>query len=376
MDFALTRQQEMLRDMVHQFAESELAPRALELDESREFPFDILKRIAEMGLVGIITPKAYGGTDMGHVAKMIAVEEISRAYPSLAFSLEAIQGGIYTLQTYGTEEQKREYLPPLCRGEKTSCTPATEPGGGSDPSTIQTTAELIGDEFVVNGRKVFICFGIADLACVLAKANGKFNIILVEKGTPGFEVTRREDYPGLRSLSFNELAFTSCRVPKANLIGQEGRGLAAALAVISIVARPTTAGVGLGVARGCYEAALRFAKERILYGKPIGDLQAIQFALVDMNVEIEAAKWLAYYSACQIDQGEDVKQIGADTSRAKLIGSDVACRVALSAIQMMGGYGLIPEYHIVRRFKDALPLLAGSGTQEIMKVIIGRSLMP
>ena len=376
MDFSLTRQQEMLRDMVRQFAESELAPRALELDERAEFPLDLHKRIAEMGLVGIITPKEYGGTDMGHLEKMIAIEEISRVYPSLAFSFEGIQGGIYTLQIYGTEEQKRKYLPPLCKGEKIICTPVTESGGGSDPSAIQTTAELVGDEFVINGRKVFISLAeVADLACIVAKTNDRFNQILVEKGTPGFEVSGREDIPGLHSIPLNELAFTNCRVPKTNLIGQEGQGLAIALATISVVARTATAGIGLGIARGCYEAALKFSKERKLYGKPIGELQAIQFALVDMDVEIEAAKWLCYYAAWQIDQGKGIREMAADIARAKLVGCDVACKVALSALRVMGGYGLVPEYHIVRLLKDALPLLPTSGAQEIMRVIIGRSIM-
>ncbi|MBN2187044.1 MAG: acyl-CoA dehydrogenase family protein [Dehalococcoidia bacterium] len=376
MDFNLTRQQEMLRDAVHEFADAELAPRALELDEKGEFPFDIVKRTAEIGLVGIMTPKEYGGTEMGHLARMIAIEEISRVYPPLGFFFQTGHLGHWSLQTYGTEEQKRKYLPPLCKGEMVICDAITEPSGGSDPTTTQTTAELAGNEFIINGRKVYITLaGVADLACVLAKTDDKFNEILVEKGTPGFEITRRESIAGFRTTPVNEIAFTDCRVPKSNLIGQEGKGLGIGLSAISVIGRTGVAGIGLGIARGCYEAALKFAKERKLYGKPIGELQAIQFALVDMNVEIEAIKWLSYYAAWQIDQGKGIREIGVDIARAKLLGCDLANKVAPKAVQIMGGYGLSEEYHVVRRLRDALHLFPAAGTQEIMKVTIGRSIM-
>lgn len=376
MDFNLTRQQEMLRDTVHEFADNELAPRALELDEKGEFPFDIIKRIAEMGLVGIMTPKEYGGTNMGHLARMITIEEISRVYPPLGFFFQTGHLGPWSLQTYGTEEQKKKYLPPMCRGEIAICDAITEPSGGSEPTTTQTTAQLVGDEFVINGRKVFITLaGVADLACVLAKTDDKFNEILVEKGTPGFEIVRRENIVGFRTTPVNEVAFTNCHVPKSNLLGQEGRGLGIALTTVSVIGRTGVAGVGLGIARGCYEAALRFAKDRKLYGKPISELQAIQFALVDMNVDIEATKWLSYYAAWQIDQGKGIREIGADIARAKLLGCELANKVAPKAVQIMGGYGVTEEYHVVRRLKDALQLFPAAGTQEIMKVTIGRSIL-
>jgi butyryl-CoA dehydrogenase len=216
---------------------------------------------------------------------------------------------------------------------------------------------------------------VADLACVLAKTDDKFNEILVEKGTPGFEITRRESITGFRTTPVNEMAFTNCRVPKSNLIGQEGKGLGIGLSAISVIGRTGVAGIGLGIARGCYEAALKFARERKLYGKPIGELQAIQFALVDMNVEIEAIKWLSYYAAWQIDQGKGIREIGTDIARAKLLGCDLANKVAPKAVQIMGGYGLSEEYHVVRRLRDALHLFPAAGTQEIMKVTIGRSIM-
>jgi butyryl-CoA dehydrogenase len=376
MDFNLTRQQEMLRDTVRQFADSELAPRALELDEKGEFPFDIIKRTGEMGLIGVMTPKEYGGTEMGHLARMIVIEEISRVYPPLGFFFQTGHLGHYSIQNWGTEEQKAKYLPSLCKGEKVVCDAITEPSGGSDPTATQTTAQVEGNEFVINGRKVYITLAaVADLACVLAKSDDKFNTILVEKGTPGFEIVRRENIAGFRTTPVNELAFTNCRVPKSNLIGQEGRGLGIGLTTISVIGRTGVAGIGLGIARGCYEAALRFAKERKLYGKPIAELQAIQFALVDMNVDFEAAKWISYYAAWQIDQGADVRAIGPDIARAKLISCELANKVAPKAVQIMGGYGVSEEYHVVRRLRDALQLFPAAGTQEIMKVTIGRSIM-
>jgi len=376
MDFNLTRQQEMLRDTVRQFADSELAPRALELDEKGEFPFDIIKRTGEMGLIGVMTPKEYGGTEMGHLARMIVIEEISRVYPPLGFFFQTGHLGHYSIQNWGTEEQKAKYLPSLCKGEKVVCDAITEPSGGSDPTATQTTAQVEGNEFVINGRKVYITLaGVADLACVLAKSDDKFNTILVEKGTPGFEIVRRENIAGFRTTPVNELAFTDCRVPKSNLIGQEGRGLGIGLTTISVIGRTGVAGIGLGIARGCYEAALRFAKERKLYGKPIAELQAIQFALVDMNVDFEAAKWISYYAAWQIDQGADVRAIGPDIARAKLVSCELANKVAPKAVQVMGAYGVSEEYHVVRRLKDALQLFPAAGTQDIMKVTIGRSIM-
>jgi alkylation response protein AidB-like acyl-CoA dehydrogenase len=376
MDFNFTRQQEMLRDTVHEFADTELAPRALELDAKREFPFDIVRRCAELGLVGIITPKEYGGSEMGHLARMIAIEEISRVYPPLGFFFQTGHLGHWSVQTYGTEEQKRKYLPPLCKGEMIVFDALTEPSGGSDPASIQTTAKLEGDGFVLDGRKVFITLpGAADFGCVLAKTENKFNEILVEKGTPGFEIVRRENIVGFRTTPVNELVFTNCRVPRSNLLGQEGRGLAIALTAVAVIGRTGVAGIGLGIARGCYEAALNFAKERKLYGKPISELQAIQFALVDINVDIEAAKWLSYYAAWQIDQGKSLRETGADIARAKFLGCELANRVAPKTVQIMGGYGVTAEYHVARRLNDALQLFAAAGTQEIMKVTIGRSIL-
>jgi butyryl-CoA dehydrogenase len=376
MDFNLTKGQQTLKYAVREFADAELAPRALELDDKGELPFDIVRKAAKLGLLGLLTPKEYGGTEMGHLARMIAIEEISRVYPPLGFFFEAAHLMQWSLQTYGTEEQKRKYLPPSCKGEILMCAAITEPSGGSDPTSSQTTAEIVENEFIINGRKVYITLGeVADLACILTRTGDSFNEILVEKGTPGFEITGRERIAGFRTIPVNEMAFTNCRVPKSNLLGQEGKGLAVALSGVSTIGRTGVAATGLGIATGCYETALEFVRQRKLYGKPIGELQAIQFALVDMNVKIEATRWLSYYSAWQIDQGREIKKIGVDIARAKLLSCDLANKVALKAVQIMGGYGASEEYHVVRRLRDALQLFSASGTQEIMKATIGRSLM-
>jgi acyl-CoA dehydrogenase len=248
----------------------------------------------------------------------------------------------------------------------------TEATGGSDPSKIQTTAELAGNEYIVNGRKIFITAGeTASVVGFLAKTGEATSFLIVEKGTPGFTAPRREESLGLRSIPVSELAFTNCRIPKENLLGQEGRGLSVALTAIAAAGRTGAAGVSLGIARGAYEVVLKFAKERNLYGKPIAQLQAIQFALVDMNVEIEAAKWLCYNSAWLLDQGKKATEIGSEIAAAKLYATDVANKACLKAVQIMGGYGLIPEYQLVRRLRDALEMLPAAGTQEVMRIVIG-----
>ncbi len=375
MDFHLTREQEILRDTVREFSLKELAPRALALDEKGEFIRDIIKKVADLGVVGVITSKEYGGSGMGHLARMIAIKEVSRVYASLGFFLQTGLIGMYILENSGTEEMKKKYLPPLCRADLVVATGLTEPGGGSDAAALTTTAELVGNEYVINGRKVLISEApVCDLAIFVAKTGERFSTFLVERGTPGFNTPRKEKFPGLRGIPVGDLVFTDCHIPKSNLIGQEGRGIAVAIGGISAVGRTGAAGVGLGIAEGCYDTARKYAKERKLYGKPIAELQAIQYMLVDSNLEIEAARWLCYYAAWLLDQGKNPRDVGDDTARCKLYACNIASQVALRAIQIMGGYGALPEYEILRRLHDSIELFAAAGTQEIMKNNIGRSI--
>ena len=376
MDFDLTREQEMLRDTVREFAQRELAPKALDLDEKGEFPHDIVKKAADLGLVGIIVSKEYGGSGMGHLARMITIEELSRVYASLGFFLQTGPIGMYILENFGTEEMKNKYLPSLCKADFTIATALTEPTGGSDATTINTIAEREGDEYVLNGRKIMISEApICNLAIVVAKTGERASAFLLERETPGFETPRRENYPGLRSIPVGDIVLTNCRLPASNLIGEEGRGLGVALAGIGAIGRTGVAGVGLGTAQGCYDTAVKYAKERILYGKPIAELQAVQYMLVDSNLEIESARWLCYYSAWLLDQGKSAREAGAAIARSKLIACDIASQIALRAIQIMGGYGTIPEYEIVRRLNDAIELFTAAGTQEIMKNTIAQSIL-
>ena len=376
MDFALTREQEMLRDTVREFAQRELAPKALALDARGEFIRDIVKKAADLGLVGIITSRQYGGTGMGHLARMISIEEVSKVYASLGFFLQTGPIGMYAIENFGTEDMKKKYLPPACRGDLVIAIALTEPSGGSDPTAMSTTAEVVGNDYVLNGRKVLISEATeCDLAIVIAKAGDRFSAFMIEKGTPGFNTPRRENYPGLRGISVGDIVMTDCRIPKANLIGGEGRGMALALSGISAVGRTGVAGVGLGVAEGCYQVALKYAKERKLYGRPIAEIQAIQYMLVDSNLEIECARWLCYYAASLLDQGKSPRDVGTEIARCKLYACDIASRIALRAIQIMGGYGAVPEFEIVRRLNDSIELFSAAGSQEIMKNTIGRSLI-
>lgn len=362
----------MLRNMVSEFAQAELSPKALELDEKGKFPFGEVKRAAGLGLVGIVNSKKYGGAEMGHLARVIAIEEVSKAYPPLGFFLQVGSIGMYMLETDGTEDQKKKYLPPLCKGEKIMATALTEASGGSDPSAMQTTAKADGDAYILNGRKLFISFVEAsDWVCVTSKTDDKFNVFIVEKGTPGFEISRRDKHEGLRSIPVNEFALTNCRIPKANLVGQEGKGLGVTMSGIAVMGRMGAASVGLGIAQGCYEIALKFAKERKLYGKRVADLQAIQFMLVDISTGIEAARLLTYKAACLLDQGKNAREAGIEIARAKLYACDLANDVALKTVRILGGAGTTPEYQVTRRLRDALELLPAAGTQEIMKVVIG-----
>jgi butyryl-CoA dehydrogenase len=372
MDLSFTREQELLKKTVREFSETKVAPKALEFDEKGDLPHNIISEIGKIGLIGLVTSPKYGGSGMGHLARMIAIEETSRIHPSLGFFLQTGNLLMYALENYGSEEQKKKYLPDLCKGNKICGFALTEPSGGSDPSVSMTIANPDADGYVVNGRKSYISHvGVADIIGLTAKTGDRASIFIVEKNTPGFEVTRRESRLGLRATPVNEFVLTNCKLPKGNLVGEEGRGLSAAITAISVMGRTGAAGVALGTCQGAYEAALKFSKERILYGKPIAALQAIQFMLVDMNTEIEAARWLCYHCAWLLDQGKNPREVGTEIARAKLYAVDMAIRNCTKAVQIMGAYGLSPEYQVERRLRDALELLVTAGTQEIMRASIG-----
>jgi alkylation response protein AidB-like acyl-CoA dehydrogenase len=378
MDFSFAPEQEMLRKAMREFAEKELVPRAVQLDESGEFPRDIIKKIADLGLIGIVFPVEYGGSPMGHLARMLSIEELSRAYASIGLFLQATPLGLWTILHFGTEEQKKKYIPPVVHGEKIMCMAVTEPTGGSDPQSIMTRAKLEGNFYVVNGSKCFITNGAIADTCVFVARTGEgskgLSAFVVEKGTVGFEPGMREQHAGMRSMIVSELVFKNCKIPKENLIGNEGDGLRASLKTVSEIGRTGNTGVALGIARAAYETALQYAKEKQLYGKPIAELQTIQFMLVDMSIETEAAKWLAYHAAWLLDQGKTSREILKEIASAKAYSCEVARRNAIKAIQIHGAYGTLPEFHVMRYLRDALEAISAGGTNEIMRTVIGREI--
>jgi len=367
-----------LRKAMREFAEKELLPKAVQLDESGEFPREIIKKIADLGLIGIVIPVEYGGSPMGHLARMISIEELSRAYASVGLFLQATPLGLWTILHFGTEGQKEAFIPPVVRGEKIMCMAVTEPTGGSDPQSIMTRAKLEGSFFLVNGSKCFITNGAIADVCVFVARTGEgpkgLSAFVVEKGTQGFEPGMREQHAGMRSMIVSELVFKNCKIPRENLIGKEGDGLRATLKTVSEIGRTGNTGVALGIATASYETALKYAKEKQLYGKPLAELQAIQFMLADMSIETEAAKWLAYYAAWLLDQGKTSREISKEIATAKAYSSEVARRNALKAIQIHGAYGTLPEFHVMRYLRDALEAISAGGTNEIMRTVIGREI--
>jgi len=378
LDFNFNEEQEILRRIVHDFVERELEGKAFDLDDRGEFPRDIVRKIADLGLLGTIFPKEYGGSGMGHLARVLSIEEISRAYPSMGLFLQATPVGLWTIFHFGNARQKQRYIPPVLEGREIMCMAVTEPTGGSDPTSINTKTLRRGDEYVVNGSKCFITNGdVADTCVFVAKtedgAKG-LSVFVVEKGTPGFTVGVREKHAGFRSIGITELFFEDCCIPSENLIGKEGEGLKAVLKAISEIGRMGNAGVALGIAEAAYETALEFALERYLYRKPLFEIQAIKFMLADMDVEIEAAKWLTYYAAWLLDQRKQSKEISKEIARAKLYTAEVARETALKAVQIQGASGTLPEFKAIRYLLDSLETIAAGGTNEIMRVIIGRNL--
>jgi butyryl-CoA dehydrogenase len=377
-DFNLTPEQELLRKIVREFAEKELMPKAAQLDESGEFPREIIKKIADLGLIGIVIPSEYGGSPMGHLARMISIEELSRAYASMGLFLQSTPLGLWAMLHFGNEDQKKTYIPPVVRGEKIMSMAVTEASGGSDPQGITTRAKLEGGSYVVNGSKCFITNAAISDTCVFLAKTGEgsrgFSAFVVEKGTQGFEPGMREQHAGMRSMVVSEVIFKNCKIPKENLIGNEGDGLRATFKTISEIGRMGNTGVALGIARASYETALNYAKDKQLYGKPLADLQAIQFMLADMNVETEAAKWLAYYAAWLLDQGKTSREIPKEIATAKVNSSEVARRNAEKAIQIHGAYGTLAEFHVMRYLRDSLEAMSAGGTNEIMRTVIAREI--
>jgi len=372
-DFTFTEEQELFRKAAREFAENQLAPLVPEMEKTGEVCPAVVKALAEADMMAITISEQYGGLGLGYVARLIALEEISRVSVATAMMLQVFALGIDPIQRFGSEEQKQKYLPGLARGERLATVGVTEPTGGSDPAGGRTTYRKEGDDFIINGRKCFITNShIADTITVLAKSEDdpkSFSAFIVEKGMTGFRPTHMEHKVGFRGCNTGELSFEDCRVPKANLLGGEGKGLKVSMTAIGDVGRGGMVGCALGLQAACLEASVKFANERILYGKPISALQTIQNKLADMKIALEAGRLLGYRAAALHDAGG---RSSNEFAVAKYFTTEAAQKAAKMAVDIHGGYGCMEEYAVSRYWRDAAVLGPSAGTSDIMKVIIAR----
>ena len=372
-DFTFTEEQEMFRKMAREFAENMVAPHVAKMEETGEVNDDVIRALAEAEMMALTIPEEYGGLGLGYTARMIAVEEISRISVATAMTLQVFGLGIEPILKFGNEEQKKRFLPGLANGDKLGTAAVTEPTGGSDPTGGRTVYRKDGDDYIVNGRKCFITNShIADTITVLAKDENDpkaFCAFIIEKGMEGFKATHVEHKIGMRGCNTGELSFENCRVPKENLLGQEGKGLRVVMASIGEVGRGGMVGCALGVQAACLEASIKFANERILYGKPISRLQTIQNKLADMKIDLEAGSLLAYRAASMHDKGE---QSSNEFAVAKYFTTEAAQKAAKMAVDIHGGYGCMVEFPVTRYLRDSFVLGPSAGTSDIMKVIIAR----
>lgn len=379
MNYFLTEEQEMIRDLARRIAEEKIAPRALELDEAGEFPTEILKVIAEADLFGVYLPEEYGGLGGGVFEQCLVVEELSRACSGVAVSYAASGLGCMPILVLGTEEQKKKYLPDIASGKKLAAFGATEANAGSDPSAMETTAVLDGDEYVLNGTKQWITNGgeaeVYTIMAVTDKKKGPRGIsaFIVEKGTPGFGFGKKENKMGIRCSATRELIFDNCRIPKTNLLGgKEGIGFIATMRTFDRT-RPGIGAQAIGIAQGALDVAVKYARQRVQFGQPISSFQAIQHMLADMATQLEAARALVYATAKMIDAGS--KNFSKESAMAKLFASDVAMKVTVDAVQVLGGYGYMKEYPVEKMMRDAKITQIYEGTNQIQRNIIALELI-
>jgi butyryl-CoA dehydrogenase len=377
MNFQLTEEHEMIRKMVRDFAKNEVAPTAAERDEEERFDREIFNKMAELGLTGIPWPEEYGGIGSDYLAYVIAVEELSKVCASTGVTLSAhISLASWPIYKFGTEEQKQKYLRALATGEKLGAYGLSEPGAGSDVSSMKTRAVLDGDHYVLNGSKVWITNGgEAEIYIVFAvtdpeKRHKGISAFIVEKGTPGFSIGKKEKKLGIRSSPTTELIFEDCRIPKENLLGQEGEGFKIAMMTLD-GGRNGIAAQAVGIAQGALDAAIEYAKGRVQFGKPIAEQQGIAFKLADMATNIEAARLLTYQAAWLESNG---LPYGKESAMAKLFAGDTAMKVTVEAVQIFGGYGYTKDYPVERFMRDAKITQIYEGTQEIQRLVISRML--
>jgi butyryl-CoA dehydrogenase len=379
-DFQPTEEHRMIRRMVRDFAEKEIAPRAEEIDETDQFPEDLFRRMGELGIIGLPFPEEYGGSGGNYTSLVIALEEIARVSGSMAITLDA-QTSLYCepVFLFGTEEQKQKYLAPAARGEKIGAFGLTEPQAGSDAGATRTRAVRDGNEWIINGQKNFITNGsIADFAVITARTDPDpeagtrgISAFIVERGTPGFEAGRDEKKMGLKGSVTSELFFENCRIPAENLLGKENEGFGQFLTTLD-AGRVAIAAMAVGLAQGAFEKSVAYAQEREQFGQPIAKFQAIQWMIADMATEIEAARLLVNRAAWLRERGE---RFTREAAMAKLFATEMSERACHNAIQIHGGYGYVQEYEVERMYRDQRLCAIGEGTNQIQRLVIARQIM-
>jgi alkylation response protein AidB-like acyl-CoA dehydrogenase len=377
LNFQPTESMLMIQQLARDFAEKELRPRVMKYDESQEFPFEIAAKLGELGFLGATFPEEYNGAGLSVLDFTILVEEISKVDPSVGLSVCA-HNGLCTshIFNFGSDEQKKKYLPDLCSGKKLGGWGLTESSSGSDAGGMKTTAAKEGNDWVMNGGKTFITHGSVGATFVVLAVTDKsehhgVSAFILEKGMPGFSVGKKENKLGMRASDTASLSFDSVRVPGGNLIGKEGDGFKQALQVLD-GGRIGIAALSVGLAQGALDASVKYAKDRHQFGKPLSDFQAIQFKLADMAMEIEAARLLTRKAAFLKMQGENYT---LEAAQAKYFASEVATRAANEAVQIHGGYGFIKEYPVEKFYRDVKLLTIGEGTSEVQKMVIARALI-
>jgi alkylation response protein AidB-like acyl-CoA dehydrogenase len=378
MDFQLTDEQRMTQQLAREFAAKEIAPYAAQWDESCEFPWEAIRKLADLNLLGVVFPQAYGGAGLDYVSYALVIEELSRVDGSIGI-IVASHTSLCANHIYsaGTEEQRRRFLTPLARGEKLGAWGLTEPNAGSDASGTQTTAMLDGDQWVLNGSKIFIMQGsVADIYVIMAatdKARKQHGIsaFIVERGTAGLSAIPMKNKFGVRASDTAQLTLENVRIPKGNVLGRVDEGFIDTLKVLD-GGRISIAAMALGIGRGAYEEALKYAQQRQQFGQPIAQFQAIQWKLADMATELDAARLLILRAAWLQDQGARVTK---ESAMAKLYASEVATRACNQALQVHGGYGYMKDYPVERYLRDAKVCEIGEGTSEIQRLIIARQLL-
>ena len=374
---ALTEEQKIIRETAKRFAEKELFPIAIEMDEKHQFPRQVFAKMGEVGFAGLLLPVEYGGAGLNYVSSALALQELNKGSLGLSTCLVSHTGQQLVINEFGTEEQKRKFIPPLARGEKLGAFAMTEPDAGSDAASLRTTAVLDGDHYILNGSKCFITnAGEAEWYLVIARSSPEakgykgLSAFLVPSDAPGFSVGKLENKMGARSSPTGSLTFEDISIPKENLLGKEGQGLKISLTLVDF-AKMAAVAASVGLARAAFETATSYAKQRTQFGKPIFEYQAIQFTLVDMAIQIEAAESMLYNVCNLLDMGHKSPSMIA---ALKVFATDMAMKVTTNAVQVMGGYGYMKEYRVEGYMRDAKIMQIYDGTNEINRLIIARDL--